>query len=76
MEEDVRDLTAVRRAVSDVSEIYHLAAQVAVTTAVEDPATDFEINVRGTFNVLESARLAGNAALHAVHLHQQSLRRA
>jgi CDP-paratose 2-epimerase len=59
MEEDVRDLNAVRRAVSDVSEIYHLAAQVAVTTAVEDPATDFEINVRGTFNVLESARLAG-----------------
>jgi len=60
MEEDVRDLTAVRRAVRDVSDIYHLAAQVAVTTAVENPTTDFEINVRGTFNVLESARLAGH----------------
>lgn len=60
MEEDVRELSAVRRAVRDASEIYHLAAQVAVTTAVEDPATDFETNVRGTFNVLESARLAGN----------------
>ena len=59
VEEDVRDLRAVRRAVRDVSEIYHLAAQVAVTTAVQDPATDFEINVRGTFNVLESARLSG-----------------
>lgn len=60
MEEDVRDEAAVRRAVRDVSEIYHLAAQVAVTTAVEDPAIDFEVNIRGTFNVLESARLSGN----------------
>jgi CDP-paratose 2-epimerase len=59
MEEDVRDVRAVRRAVRDAAEIYHLAAQVAVTTAVEDPATDFEINVRGAFNVLDSARLAG-----------------
>lgn len=60
LEEDVRDASAVRCAVRDASEIYHLAAQVAVTTSVEDPATDFEINVRGTFNVLEAARLAGN----------------
>jgi len=60
MEEDVRDESAVRRAVRDASEIYHLAAQVAVTTAVEDPATDFEINVRGAFNVLEAARLSGS----------------
>jgi CDP-paratose 2-epimerase len=59
MEEDVRDLRAVRRAVRDAAEIYHLAAQVAVTTAVEDPATDFEVNLRGTFNVLDSARLSG-----------------
>jgi len=59
IEEDVRDAQAVRRAVRDVSEIYHLAAQVAVTTAVEDPGTDFEINVRGTFNVLEAARMGG-----------------
>ena len=60
MEEDVRDVMAVRRAVRDAAEIYHFAAQVAVTSAVEDPATDFEVNARGTFNVLESARLAGH----------------
>ena len=60
MEEDVRDARALRRAVRDVSEIYHLAAQVAVTTAVSDPATDFEINVRGTFNMLEAARLSAS----------------
>jgi CDP-paratose 2-epimerase len=56
IEGDVRDAAAVRRAVEGVSEIYHLAAQVAVTTSVEDPASDFEVNAVGTFNVLEAAR--------------------
>jgi CDP-paratose 2-epimerase len=56
IEADVRDAAAVRRAVDGVSEIYHLAAQVAVTTSVEDPTTDFEVNAIGTFNVLEAAR--------------------
>jgi CDP-paratose 2-epimerase len=36
--------------------LLHLAAQVAVTTSVQDPRTDFEINALGTFNVLESVR--------------------
>jgi CDP-paratose 2-epimerase len=38
--------------------ILHLAAQVAVTTSVTDPRTDFEINALGAFNVLEAARQA------------------
>lgn len=33
-----------------------LAAQVAVTTSVTDPRTDFEINALGTLNLLEAAR--------------------
>jgi CDP-paratose 2-epimerase len=56
---DVRDAIAVRQAARDVSEIYHLAAQVAVTSSVVDPAHDFEVNAHGTFNVLEAARLSG-----------------
>ena len=56
VEGDVRDAKSVRHAVRGASEIYHLAAQVAVTTSVEDPCTDFDINARGTFNVLEAAR--------------------
>lgn len=56
---DVRDARAVRRAASDVSEIYHLAAQVAVTTSVTDPRHDFDVNAHGTFNVLEAARQSG-----------------
>jgi CDP-paratose 2-epimerase len=56
---DVRDALAVRQAARDVSEIYHLAAQVAVTSSVVDPVHDFEVNANGTFNVLEAARLSG-----------------
>lgn len=53
---DIRDLTAVRRAVDRADRIFHFAAQVAVTTSLADPLRDFEINVRGTLNVLEAAR--------------------
>src|SRR6478609_8551145 len=38
--------------------VIHLAAQVAVTTSVQDPRTDFDINALGTFNVLEGVRAA------------------
>src|SRR6266550_7351253 len=53
---DVRDAEAVRKAVSSATEIYHFAAQVAVTTSVIDPRSDFEVNVGGTLNILEAAR--------------------
>lgn len=56
MEGDVRDFRALKKAVADVSDIYHFAAQVAVTSSVRDPATDFQVNAVGTFNVLEAAR--------------------
>jgi CDP-paratose 2-epimerase len=54
---DVRDFAAVQAALSrDVDVLYHFAAQVAVTTSVQDPREDFEINALGTFNVLEAVR--------------------
>jgi CDP-paratose 2-epimerase len=56
---DVRDARAVEQAASGVTEIYHLAAQVAVTTSVDDPVTDFQVNANGTLNVLEAARRVG-----------------
>lgn len=56
MEGDVRNTKSVREAVRGATEIYHLAAQVAVTTSVDDPGTDFEINAGGTFNMLDAAR--------------------
>ncbi len=56
---DVRDFESLQKAVADQDVIVHLAGQVAVTTSVEDPKTDFEINAGGTFNVLEAARQYG-----------------
>lgn len=53
---DIRDAEAVRQAADGVEFIFHLAAQVAVTTSVTDPRTDFEVNALGTFNLLEAAR--------------------
>src|SRR5439155_13405631 len=39
---DVRDFNAVRAAAADADVIYHLAGQVAVTSSVTDPRTDYE----------------------------------
>ncbi|MFH1225492.1 MAG: GDP-mannose 4,6-dehydratase [Candidatus Diapherotrites archaeon] len=49
-------------AVKNADEIYHMAAQVAVTTSVENPREDFGINALGTLNVLEAMREAGSEA--------------
>jgi CDP-paratose 2-epimerase len=56
---DVRDQQKVERAVRFATEVYHFAAQVAVTTSVTDPRLDFDVNLSGTFNVLEAVRKAG-----------------
>jgi CDP-paratose 2-epimerase len=58
---DIRDAHAVERAVQYATEIYHFAAQTAVTTSIEDPELDFEVNLRGTLNVLEAARKSGGS---------------
>jgi CDP-paratose 2-epimerase len=54
---DVRDPISVIDAVRDASAVLHLAAQVAVTSSLDKPLDDFEINARGTLNVLEAVRL-------------------
>ncbi len=56
---DVRDAAMVGRVVKYATEIYNFAAQVAVTTSVADPRLDFEVNLGGTFNILEAARRHG-----------------
>ncbi|MBP6942662.1 MAG: GDP-mannose 4,6-dehydratase [Candidatus Buchananbacteria bacterium] len=54
------DTAALAQAVAAHDAVLHLAAQVAVTTSVTDPTTDFMINALGTFNVLEAIRLSPN----------------
>jgi len=54
---DVRNFNKIKEAGKGVDAIIHAAAQVAVTTSLAEPRTDFEINALGTFNALEVARL-------------------
>ncbi len=56
VEGDVRNPPEIEKCVKGKDLIFHLAAQVAVTTSVTDPRTDFEVNALGTFNVLEATR--------------------
>lgn len=54
--EDIRDRSAVADAVNQAAEVFHFAAQVAVTSSIADPFYDFEVNARGTLNLLEAVR--------------------
>ncbi|WP_148788741.1 GDP-mannose 4,6-dehydratase [Campylobacter concisus] len=56
---DIRNINDVERIIKiykpDV--IYHLAGQVAMTTSIENPRMDFEINAGGSFNLVNAVRL-------------------
>jgi CDP-paratose 2-epimerase len=56
---DIRDEAAVADAAREAQAVFHLAAQVAVTTSLVEPLEDFEINIKGTLNVLEALRRRG-----------------
>ena len=53
---DVLDSEELQNAVRTAEVVYHLAAQVAVTTSLEQPIEDFQTNLIGTMNVLEAIR--------------------
>jgi CDP-paratose 2-epimerase len=53
---DIRDRDAVRGAVRDADAVFHLAAQVAVTTSLDDPEEDFGVNLQGSFLLLDALR--------------------
>ena len=56
---DILDEKKLRTSMQDVSHVVHLAAYGSVMESLNDPATNFEGNVRGTFNVLKAAVDAG-----------------
>ena len=53
---DLRDPAVVNRAVRGAGEIFHFAAQVAVTTSLDEPLHDLAVNLSGTVALLEAAR--------------------
>lgn len=61
IEGDVRNESLVRDAVARADAVFHFAAQVAVTTSLCAPIDDFEINARGTLNILEALRARRDA---------------
>ena len=53
---DIREKEILNRCVENASAVFHFSAQVAVTTSLTHPTHDFEVNLEGTFNVLEAIR--------------------
>lgn len=55
---DIRLINDIESVVKEVRPdvVFHLAGQVAMTTSLQDPRRDFEVNVVGSFNLLESLR--------------------
>jgi CDP-paratose 2-epimerase len=53
---DVRNRHRLHTALRDVSQVFHFAAQVAVTSSLASPIHDFEVNARGMLNLLEEMR--------------------
>lgn len=58
---DIHDWSLLRRSMAEyaVDTVFHLAAQTIVGVAKVDPLGTLETNVRGTWNILEAARLTG-----------------
>ncbi|MBZ0319421.1 MAG: SDR family oxidoreductase [Anaerolineae bacterium] len=55
----ITDAAALQEAMEGVNYVFHQAAIPSVPRSVADPVTCHEVNVTGTFNVLNAARLAG-----------------
>ena len=59
VEADVRDQSALNRALDGTQVIFHLAASVGNVRSIEQPVEDSDVNVIGTIRLLEAARRAG-----------------
>lgn len=56
---DLSDPAALTTAVRHATAVFHLGAQVAVTTSLQDPLNDFAVNAQGTLHLLEALRTQG-----------------
>ncbi|WP_315764515.1 NAD-dependent epimerase/dehydratase family protein [Sphingomonas sp. Y38-1Y] len=59
---DVRDGDRLAHEAARAGAVFHLAAQVAVTTSLVDPREDFAINIAATLDLLEALRTRNPAA--------------
>lgn len=54
---DIRDCDLLEKIMRDVDVVFHLAAQVHVDRSYIEPKLTYEVNVMGTQNILEAARM-------------------
>ena len=59
VEGDIRDRAAVDAALEGADAVVHLAADTRVIPSIENPVFNFEVNVVGSFTVLEAMRARG-----------------
>lgn len=52
---DIRDPKQLEKALKGIDIVFHLAANANGSISIENPRFDFEINVVGTFNMVEAA---------------------
>ncbi len=54
---DIRNFDLLQKIVPDVDVVFHLAAQIHVDRSIVEPKLTYEVNVLGTQNILEAARM-------------------
>jgi CDP-paratose 2-epimerase len=59
---DVRDRALLEKTAGEAAAVFHLAAQVAVTSSLADPMCDFETNVVATVRLIDAVRRSGKAS--------------
>ena len=53
---DINEKRILQQCIENATEVFHFCAQVAVTSSVTNPVHDFQVNLNGTFVLLEAIR--------------------
>ena len=62
---DIRNHEAVHKAMKNINYVFHEAAIASVPLSVKNPQACYEVNVTGTFNLLEEARIRDAILIYA-----------
>ena len=65
LKDDVRNHEAVHKAMKNINYVFHEAAIASVPLSVKNPQACYEVNVAGTFNLLEEARIRDAILIYA-----------
>lgn len=60
---DIRDAGSVKSSMKDIEVVFHLAALIAIPYSYYSPESYVDTNIKGTLNVLQTARELGTARI-------------